>query len=275
MRSIHGKNFSKFQRIWLRRLSRGGHIPPFTPKVCKLALRAPLRSMTPPFCANPFTSIAPTYFGVLDRDRPNVLSNIAIPACVSFSANETPSKRDFQPTSCNTATKVGELPEEDVCNSPEMFADYLEKTAYTGIIGSCNEQQQCSERNSIHEPWDTIQQGTISEVVEAAGSSTAPVALSTTCSFPQMSAAVSIRKKRRDRVEDEGISKDDKHRRSHKRPRDNSTTPRDENSVKFACPYRKHNPAKYGLHETKICAVSHWSSVSRVKYVMYCCCTGV
>jgi hypothetical protein len=230
-----------------------------------------------PFCANPFTSIAPTYFGVLDRDCPNVLStNLATPACVSFSANKTPTKRDFEPTSCNTGTKVGELPtKEDVCKSPDMFADYPKKTAYMEIIGSCNEQEQCSVRNSIHEPWDTIHQGTISEVVEAAGSSTTSVALSTTCSFPQMSAAVSIRKKRRDRDGDDGITKDDKHRRSHKRPRDNSTTPRGENSVKFACPYRKHNPAKYGLHETKICAVSHWSSVSRVKYVMYCCCTGV
>lgn len=254
-----------------RRPSAGRHVPLVTPEVCKFAFRAPLRSTTLPVRAIPSISIASTYFGVLDRDHPVVLSaNLAASSCVSFSANEiSSSRRDSKSTSerpsCNTPTQVRELrTQEDVFISPDLLADYLEITADARFIGSSNEQQQQdSTRSPTQDFWDTIHQSTISEVAEAAGSSATSVAPSTTCSSPQMSAAASIRRKRW------GRDKDDEHRRFHKRPRDNSNSPPAEKSVKFACPYRKHNPAKYGIHESRICALSYWSSISRVKYVCH------
>lgn len=42
-----------------------------------------------------------------------------------------------------------------------------------------------------------------------------------------------------------------------------------DDSAKFACPYRKHNPQKYCLLEWRLCALTPLDSVARVKYVEY------
>jgi hypothetical protein len=35
---------------------------------------------------------------------------------------------------------------------------------------------------------------------------------------------------------------------------------------RFACPFRKHNPRRYGVHSHSVCALSSWETIARVKY---------
>ncbi|CAG8951741.1 hypothetical protein HYFRA_00005542 [Hymenoscyphus fraxineus] len=39
--------------------------------------------------------------------------------------------------------------------------------------------------------------------------------------------------------------------------------------VRLACPYRKHNPGKYSIHGSRVCAMNYWLSVSRIKEHIY------
>jgi hypothetical protein len=40
--------------------------------------------------------------------------------------------------------------------------------------------------------------------------------------------------------------------------------------VRFACPYRKHDPQFYNLYSHSVCSISHWATISRVKFVHLC-----
>jgi hypothetical protein len=56
-------------------------------------------------------------------------------------------------------------------------------------------------------------------------------------------------------------------KRDQKRPRTLSNESQDpEHAVKFACPYRKHNPIKYGVSKWRSCALTPLETVARVKY---------
>jgi hypothetical protein len=35
---------------------------------------------------------------------------------------------------------------------------------------------------------------------------------------------------------------------------------------RFACPFRKHDPCRYNIYSHRLCALSHWPSIARVKY---------
>jgi hypothetical protein len=39
--------------------------------------------------------------------------------------------------------------------------------------------------------------------------------------------------------------------------------------IRFACPFRKHDPRIYTLHSHRICASSCWTTIARIKYVSY------
>lgn len=41
--------------------------------------------------------------------------------------------------------------------------------------------------------------------------------------------------------------------------------PEGQDAAQFACPYRKHDPQKYGTNRYSSCAISHWPTVARVK----------
>jgi hypothetical protein len=55
--------------------------------------------------------------------------------------------------------------------------------------------------------------------------------------------------------------------RAPKRPKQNHpSSDSGRESPRFSCPYRKHNPRKYNMHQHKTCALSPFDSVARVKY---------
>lgn len=40
-----------------------------------------------------------------------------------------------------------------------------------------------------------------------------------------------------------------------------------EESIKFACPFRKQNPRKFNIYSHRTCTLSHWNTIARLKYV--------
>lgn len=55
--------------------------------------------------------------------------------------------------------------------------------------------------------------------------------------------------------------------RNQKRPRRGQYQPKDlDNTLKFACPYRKYNPNKYSVCNRPKCALTALETVARVKY---------
>jgi hypothetical protein len=60
---------------------------------------------------------------------------------------------------------------------------------------------------------------------------------------------------------------DDRDNRNRKRPRPLLFPPmKEDDNTKFACPYRKHNPQKYGVQYWRSCALTPLETVARVKY---------
>ena len=69
--------------------------------------------------------------------------------------------------------------------------------------------------------------------------------------------------------EDDGNESSDEHYgRNPKQPRKSSSNPgSDGSSTKFACPCRKHDPRKYCIRHWRVCALTSFDSVARVKYL--------
>lgn len=103
-------------------------------------------------------------------------------------------------------------------------------------------------------------------VAQQAGSST-PASKPAISSQPAPSSkntSMNPTTKRRLNTEDEEINEGD--RQGAKPPGSNADSPGTvENNLRFACPYRKHNPRKYSVQDWKHCALTHHKTVARVK----------
>jgi hypothetical protein len=72
-------------------------------------------------------------------------------------------------------------------------------------------------------------------------------------------------KRKRGNQKDQNDEDDDG--RNQKQPIPPSYEPKDlDDTSKFACPYRKHNPSKYGVQKWRPCALTPLDTVARVKY---------
>jgi hypothetical protein len=70
------------------------------------------------------------------------------------------------------------------------------------------------------------------------------------------------------RQREEGNAGDQNGDRNSRTPGKRSSGGKDsEESIKFACPFRKHDPRKYNIYSHRTCTLSHWDTISRLKYV--------
>lgn len=77
--------------------------------------------------------------------------------------------------------------------------------------------------------------------------------------------------RKRSRESDDGSTSDgDDNGSEHPRPNPGKRQAK-ENQLRQACPFRKHDPSKFSLHDYPICALSSWNTISRVKYVHVLC----
>jgi Fungal Zn(2)-Cys(6) binuclear cluster domain len=83
------------------------------------------------------------------------------------------------------------------------------------------------------------------------------------------SLASQIPSKKHGRKPEENKDQDDDDSKDNfpKRPRSTFKSPYREEMIKFACPFRKHDPRRYDVHIAahRSCALSHWDTVARIK----------
>jgi len=205
-----------------------------------------------------------TDFGTLARDNPILLSSQLDPtASVALLPKpRCPSSPSYQTISATEGTPYNTLVDEQKFNyNITSSGGGFEKKADTSFAELCGDQRRITVEKFTRGNCDTAnnQIGTI----ETAGSTPSLVSLTSTYSPQDSSKAPSIDSKR------QSGDDDDQDQRRRKRQKGNSITGTDQEQYKFACPYRKHDPAKYGIqHGSGICALSQWDCISRVKFVM-------
>lgn len=69
---------------------------------------------------------------------------------------------------------------------------------------------------------------------------------------------------KRPRSRDEESADEDGNRRHRKQGRRPASSLAD--SPQFSCPFRKHDPEKYNIHSHRVCALTGWDTIARVKY---------
>jgi hypothetical protein len=113
--------------------------------------------------------------------------------------------------------------------------------------------------------WTIVNQEWAANLTKCAGET--PASSSPSCTNGNLiggsSPQVANRKRQRDDGED--LPPEDNNGRTPKRPNSQPERPPPKNSVKFACPYRKHSPHTYTIYKHRSCALSHWDTVARVK----------
>ncbi|KAH7333071.1 hypothetical protein BKA65DRAFT_39218 [Rhexocercosporidium sp. MPI-PUGE-AT-0058] len=72
---------------------------------------------------------------------------------------------------------------------------------------------------------------------------------------------------KRQRNQDEDSADEDENRRQRKQGRRPANELSD--SRRFSCPFRKHNPQKYSIHSHRVCALTGWDTIARVKEHLY------
>jgi hypothetical protein len=86
---------------------------------------------------------------------------------------------------------------------------------------------------------------------------------------PRANASTGHVQRKRQRVESENSDGDDARdveSRQQPKPKRGS-----EDLIKFACPFRKHDNSTYNIYTHRVCALSHWQTIARVKEHIYRC----
>lgn len=126
-----------------------------------------------------------------------------------------------------------------------------------------------SLRNSLidrvmDEFWLTIDQKWNAQASQCAGSSPTSSGEGSARENPEASASSSFQSKRQ-RDDRHGQPGDD----NNKRPRRQSTYPGSSKGLRgqprFACPFRKRDNQKYNIYDHRVCALTNWDTIARVK----------
>jgi hypothetical protein len=84
----------------------------------------------------------------------------------------------------------------------------------------------------------------------------------TTSSGNQSSSRIS---RKRSRGSEDGCTSDADENNSQSSRSNSRNRQSPKHGLKLACPFRKHDPLKYNLHDYPICALSSWNTIARVK----------
>lgn len=80
--------------------------------------------------------------------------------------------------------------------------------------------------------------------------------------------ATSLASSQRKRQRNDEEERDDNNRRDSRKSRRSVDQSSDPESVRrLACPFRKHDARRYSARTHRVCALSHWETIARVKYV--------
>lgn len=148
-------------------------------------------------------------------------------------------------------------------HSPLILTDDL-NIRYARSRGLGSEPEKSMLERFVQEFSRLLSGGTKCMILNAAGSnssSTESTKSTETSAKRSASRGPTGKRMTKDELDD---STDGNNERS-RHPKKCSADSVDEKHFNFACPYRKHDPAKYGLHTRFNCARSAWQDISRVK----------
>jgi hypothetical protein len=175
-----------------------------------------------------------------------------------------------------------DVSEDDSCASdkPELFSSSYMK-AFNAILKSALDKQEDKQDDIILPILDPMRQALVERIMDefylifnqdwAARITQCPEGCSSTSGdgkgrgtpVDKVSLPTSQRKRQRSHDEDSADeSGNKKSRRQHGGPRPPSEL---NNLARFACPFRKHNPQKYNIYSHRVCALTSWDTIARVK----------
>jgi len=120
----------------------------------------------------------------------------------------------------------------------------------------------------MDEFWNLFDQNWDTNFTECTTSTTSSEALGATPSTPSTSAPSRQIQRKRQRLDDDDDGPEDDKDRKSRQPRRLPAPGAEADGARFACPFRKHNPRQYNIYNNRVCALSHWQSIARVKYVL-------
>jgi hypothetical protein len=150
---------------------------------------------------------------------------------------------------------------EDVCkkldpdvNSKKIVADILDPMRMALVD------------QIMEEFWVIFNQGWSSNFTRHAGNSSGTSRLSNAEDTNHDTDVRQPSRRKRQR-EDEDLGDQNGNRNSRPLGKRSSGGKDSEESIKFACLFRKHNPHKYNIYLYRTCALSHWDTIARLKYI--------
>ena len=146
----------------------------------------------------------------------------------------------------------------DLCN---VSNDHSE----TDLVPILDPMKQALVDRIMEEFWGIFNQGD-SRLIGCAGNTPQSSVPSSTISSPSSSSTRPSQRKRQ-RDDDDENSQNDGSSRRPRQPRNGQPSTSDpEETRRLACPFRKHDSRKYSVYNHRACALSHWETISRVKY---------
>jgi hypothetical protein len=170
----------------------------------------------------------------------------------------------------------------------EETTEYDSNEDIPSDVSACGELSDASEEIALdHDALEPMRQALVDRVMDefwvifnqnwnsgyreharGAQNSTSPsnASLVTSAATTPQSTKPTQRKRQRD----DDMGSDDEDGDMSRKPK-RSSGPSDESGdrKRFACPFRKHDSRRYSTYSYRVCALSHWETIARVKCVNY------
>jgi hypothetical protein len=204
---------------------------------------------------------------LLDEESDNALSRTSMSNILSSSNVDdqpTPqSSSDLENCSCPPSP---EMPlNGSSYDDPSDRQSTLQVDGYEQVAPALDPDRQALVDRVMEKFWSVFDPRWASNATHhtaGATSASGSAGRSTTSSGTESS---NVNHRKRQRLEDEGNSddKNDENRQSRQPLIPGSDL---QYGSRFACPFRKHDPYTYSIYSNRVCALSSWGTIARVKY---------
>jgi hypothetical protein len=164
------------------------------------------------------------------------------------------SEYDGTESGSSTYRELSALTEEEWDSQDQIISSILDPARRSMVERVMEEFWMIFDRS-----WDNG----FSECAGASSSSSSEPQDGSTDSTTHSFSPFSPRKRQRE----EEPPQDGQGQDSHKTPENTGWEINRDDDIRFACPYRKHDPRRYNVYSHPVCTISHWGTIARVKYV--------
>lgn len=205
-------------------------------------------------------------FRVIDEcSRPSVAIRSREESAINLETNE------YQSTEYDSS-ELEDLP-SDLSASGDLSDESEESLECqdNGVSNFLEPMQQALVDRVMDEFWTIFNQNWDSGFRECAGTSHTSSSPSNSTIITSAALTPSSTQQRK-RQRDSDKASDDEDGNMSRRPK-RSTGPSEDSRdrKRFACPFRKHDARRYSTYSYRVCALSHWETIARVKEHIYRC----